>query len=253
MAVLITQTCCVIIYLRLWAPSHSTRTTDPWCHWLWKQEHSSSVLNPAQCWPVSRDRSGGKGPTLGSAGQYDSLPFFLSPLLHPGPHCRPTHSCITPVGSGPPQSLTRHTCSPKGSLLTGGSSGSELDLDSSHSSVIHCYCHLYWGKKTLPHAVEGVKEGMNARFLAHFLDIEENNNKNKSCRYWIFTWCNYSFVVASFHCGCLAEQPALSYRLAPLYPHTFALQGKKWLGLGARTGCHVSQLLFPYFLVSAYP
>lgn len=189
MSMLIKQTCCVIIYLRLWAHSRFTRTTDPQCNWLWKQEHISSIPEPASV-DLSPERlEWGKDPTLGSADQSASLSHPPSPLLPRSGFSMQAYSQLHHFRWG----LTTH-CTPAipgGCLLTGSSSGSELDLFSSHSSATHYCCHLYWGKETLSHATEEkVKGGVNANFLAHFLALLDNsNNKNNSYRYWIFTLC----------------------------------------------------------------
>ena len=121
-----------------------------------------------------------------------SLPLFPIP-----PHfccdvqespCKLVESqCITPVGTGPSQSLSSHTCSPRCSLLTGSSSNSKLDLDSSHSSAIRCCCHFYWvGVTYLMPLQRRSKGGVNASFLAHLLGLLDNNNKNHFYGYWIF-------------------------------------------------------------------
>lgn len=105
MSVLIKRTCCVIIYLRLWAHRYWTRTNDPQCNWRWKEECVSSALNSVQCWPVSRQ------PGVGTKVSYGALlgvfPLSASPpsLLHSRGSSRPTDCCgYVIVGAGPSQS-----------------------------------------------------------------------------------------------------------------------------------------------------
>lgn len=157
MSVLIKQTCCVIIYLRLWAHSYWTRTNDPRCNWLWKEEWVSSALNSVQCWPVSRQ------PGVGTKVSYGALlgvfPPFCIPsltavftwlrqanwLLRLCHGCRGWTITVSCRGLCPGFVPDNSTCT-WGSLVTGRCSGSELDLDSKHGSVPDC-CYLYYGAR----------------------------------------------------------------------------------------------------------
>lgn len=105
---------------------------------------------------------------------------------------------ITYMECGPrahgPSSL--HITSAVPRLLTGWSSGSEVDLDSNHSLVTH-YCRVYYGEgNSSTHSIEDkAKGGMNADCLAHFLVIVHKNNNSENSNHSKFTMCHLSLQV----------------------------------------------------------